>query len=282
MGFSAKGPPNLWEVISNPETAFSGEVTDSATHRAWGLDVPMWVWYEQQGQDHERKFFEKALAAYNKLQPDRAIEEAYPWADLKPGSLVVDVGGGVGSAMLVLAKKHSHLRIIVQDNEKVTGDGLQMWSNVFPEAVQSGRVTFQGHDFFKTQNVKDASIFWMRYILHDWSDDDAVKILKELRAAAQPNTVLVILDHLLPYTFRDPNTPPVLGNDAPEPLLPTYGAGNTMGYLEDILMMVLLNGEERKLDNLSALLTRAGWKLQRAQPVEGTTGFYVPVHAVPA
>ncbi len=40
----------------------------------------------------------------------------------------------------------------------------------------------------------------MKYILHDWSDEYALKILRKLRDAATPETKLFILDKIMPYT----------------------------------------------------------------------------------
>jgi hypothetical protein len=48
---------------------------------------------------------------------------AYPWKNLAPGSLVVDVGGGVGSVTLVLAKAFPELKFVVQDTPQTIKDG---------------------------------------------------------------------------------------------------------------------------------------------------------------
>jgi tRNA G46 methylase TrmB len=45
---------------------------------------------------------------------------------LPEGSLVVDVGGGVGSQSLTLAKHHPQLRFVVQDRESVVGDAIEV------------------------------------------------------------------------------------------------------------------------------------------------------------
>jgi ubiquinone/menaquinone biosynthesis C-methylase UbiE len=50
----------------------------------------------------------------------------YAWEGLPEGSLVVDVGGGVGSQSLTLATHHPHLRFVVQDRELVVGDATEV------------------------------------------------------------------------------------------------------------------------------------------------------------
>ena len=73
---------------------------------------------------------------------------------------MVDVGGGVGSQSLTLARHHPNLRIVVQDREAVIGDAnevrcssiqipyvllpdgclTQYWKKNMPDALDSGRV----------------------------------------------------------------------------------------------------------------------------------------------
>jgi len=88
----------------------------------------------------------------------------YAWETLPEGSLVVDVGGGVGSQSLTLATHHAHLRFVVQDLESVVDDAVgvcglpilpeystcltifrpQFWKTNMPDALESGRVKIQG------------------------------------------------------------------------------------------------------------------------------------------
>jgi O-methyltransferase domain len=52
--------------------------------------------------------------------------EGYDWKSLKQDSLVVDVGGGVGSSVLELKGAFPHLRFVVQDRPKVVDDGVKV------------------------------------------------------------------------------------------------------------------------------------------------------------
>ena len=93
----------------------------------------------------------------------------YTWENIPEGSLVVDVGGGVGTQSLTLAIHQPHLRFVVQDRESVVGDavevhgsnslalpsttcltryGRQFWKKNMPDALGSGRVKIQGWSTF--------------------------------------------------------------------------------------------------------------------------------------
>jgi len=82
---------------------------------------------------------------------------------LHPGDIVVDVGGGVGSATLELYKFFPHLRYVVQDLESPIAAAkrvcelcdlllavlsayrqAQFWNEKAPDAIASGTVTLQG------------------------------------------------------------------------------------------------------------------------------------------
>ena len=47
----------------------------------------------------------------------------FDWKVLKEGSLVVDIGGGVGSVAMLLSKAHPHLKFAVLDRDAVIPDG---------------------------------------------------------------------------------------------------------------------------------------------------------------
>lgn len=202
----------------------------------------------------------------------------FNWKTVPEGGVVVDVGGGVGSQSMVLAKANPHLKFILQDREAVIPQsqkvcpavleifvlqvvnfqlvlgvvqsrGNRKGSNHFPRYVslmicacinEVIDETFHlAHNFFDPQPVPKPSIFFMRFILHDWSDEDSVRILRHLRAAAGPETQLVIVDMILTHACEeDANSlaMTIPGSDAgrpPKPLLANGGHANAIGYRLD-------------------------------------------------
>jgi hypothetical protein len=93
------------------------------------------------------------------------------------------------------------------------------------------------HDFFAPQPVKNADVFLLRQIVHDWPDDAAIKILAQLREAATPKTKLVIVDQVIPYATESAlvNSIPGTARPAPPtPLLRNMGAASAVPYWADI------------------------------------------------
>jgi hypothetical protein len=118
----------------------------------------------------------------------------YDWKTLDvPGSTVVDVGGGQGGVSQALAAATSNIRFVVQDLEGTVLEGQR----ILPQHLQN-RISFQAHDFFKPQPVKHADVYFLRYILHNWADKYAVRILRNLITAMKAGSRVVIYEFLLP------------------------------------------------------------------------------------
>ena len=102
------------------------------------------------------------------------------------------------------------------------------------------------HDFFAPQPQTDASIFFLKNVLHDWSDKYCLKILKQLRDAATPGTKLVVLEMIMPYACHDTEEiaggiASVVAIKAPNPLLANWGAVNELIYMLDMAVRFFIN-----------------------------------------
>ncbi|KAF8994602.1 hypothetical protein BDQ17DRAFT_1430978 [Cyathus striatus] len=204
--------------------------------------------------------FDAAMRGVAAMQPPDAILNAFDWKSLPNNSVVVDVGGG--------------------DRPIVVEEGIKVWQTKNPEALESRRIEFQGHDFFTAQPVKNASVFLLKQIMHDWPNFYASKILVELRKVAQPDTKLLLIDSILPLACKDPRgadkdaVPGAVPCEADAPLLANYGIANEMGYNADMTMLNLFNSLERTMNQIEDLLKSSGWKLMKVhRPMEPATSF---------
>ncbi|GKT47441.1 O-methyltransferase aurJ [Colletotrichum spaethianum] len=158
-----------------------------------------------------------------------AVDGGYPWDLLEQEHirLIVDVGGGPGHVSMGLAKKYAKLRFEVQDLPETVKVGAQSC----PEELKS-RITFRPHDFMKPQPEHKVSgdegiAYFCRFILHDWSDKYAQRILQSLASSLRPQDRIIINDVVVP----DP------GQDSRE--------RERRMHDRDLLMLMNLNGRER-------------------------------------
>ncbi|KKY35754.1 putative s-adenosyl-l-methionine-dependent methyltransferase [Diaporthe ampelina] len=140
------------------------------------------------------------------------------------GGTFVDMGGSHGFVCVDLAKKWKEMKFVVQDLPKTVASAP---SSVSGDAQVAERVKFMAHDFFTTQSVKGADVYYFRWIMHNYSTPYAVKILKNLVPALKPGARIVVNDHCL----REP------GQENPwdEKIMRRM----------DMVMLALLNAQER-------------------------------------
>jgi hypothetical protein len=181
--------------------------------------------------------FASAMAGLSRLERHfDSLKESFPWGSIA-GKKVIDVGGGSGHMSVSLARAFPNLEFIVQDS-------LTMLSSATQNDLSglNGRVTFMPHDFFTDQPISGAAAYLLRYITHNWSDSDCVRIFRAL----------------VPALERSSQGTPVLINDV---VLPDFGSTNR--YREnrmrqvDIMMMLVLGAKQRSEKDFRCLLAEA-------------------------
>jgi ribosomal protein RSM22 (predicted rRNA methylase) len=156
------------------------------------------------------------MATTSKASLD-ALSTHFSWSDLPASSLIVDVGGSKGHVSLHLARVYPDLKFIVQDlPEVIDGAANQLLSSEDSDDGLKRRIEFVPHDMFEEQPVKNADVYLLRYVLHDWGDKYCIDIIRNLVPALKRGARIVIQDHVLP-----------------EP--------GTMGLLQEMQMRYILN-----------------------------------------
>jgi hypothetical protein len=121
-------------------------------------------------------------------------DDLFLWEN-QPKSVIIDVGGGNGQTALEAAKRNPDLHFIVQDLEENRAD----FERTVPPDLQK-RVLFQAHDFFTLQRrfLHQPVTFFMKWILHNWSDDRCIDILTHLLPLlAVPGSRLLVQEYVL-------------------------------------------------------------------------------------
>jgi hypothetical protein len=214
------GWPDFAHLFGGVWLRTAGELTASGEPAFSGLfGTDFWSWLAEHSD--ERAAFDRAMARGDD-GPGKLDE--LEWSD----ETVVDVGGGNGTLLLGLLRRHPGLRGIVFDLPETQRD----------EASFGERCTFVEGSFFESVPRGDAYV--LAGILHDWDDEHALKILHTVHAAG--GSRLVVLDSVIPP-----------GNDP-------HGSK----WL-DLLMLALLRGRERDERQWRDLLAAGGFEPVRIE-----------------
>ncbi|GAM91127.1 hypothetical protein ANO11243_091740 [Dothideomycetidae sp. 11243] len=91
------------------------------------------------------------------------------------------------------ARRYPKVHCAVQNLPGAVADG--------PTAVPaeySNRITFMVNDMVQEQPVRDADVYFFRYVFHNWPDASCIKILQALIPALKPGARVVINDSSMP------------------------------------------------------------------------------------
>ncbi|KAI3505377.1 hypothetical protein L1887_27490 [Cichorium endivia] len=133
--------------------------------------------------------FNEGMACTAKITMD-AIISSYRNGFLTSKGSVVDVGGGMGVGISEIVKAYPHLKGINFD-----------LPHVISTAPTYDGVTHVGGDMFNA--IPPAEMIFMKWILHNWSDEDCVKILKNCRKAIPKETGKVIIVEIVQHPTED-------------------------------------------------------------------------------
>ncbi|KLO13218.1 S-adenosyl-L-methionine-dependent methyltransferase [Schizopora paradoxa] len=270
----AKATSYLYEALTDQSFGFSDEADHSAFSLGLQTEKSVWEYFEEPGREDLLDRYAAAMEGLQEIEPPNLAEGAFDWASLPPESVVVDVGGGIGSVPIHIAHKHPEIEFVVQDRPAVIADGVKRWE----QRNQAGYIHFEEHDFFEAQPIKNPSVFLLNNVLPDWSDKYAKKILMRLRAAAGPDTRLVTRDTVIPYSCQVPvsdktlSIPGVVVQQLPQPL--DINGPSAFSYDLSLFMTVLFNGMERTLGHMAELLRSSGWEIEKIE--EHDAGGHLP------
>jgi len=151
--------PGSWAAWGMLDAAMTGGIPHQA---AWNTSR---FAYLREHPD-EARAFDAAMASF----PDNrhaALAAAY---DFSGAALIVDIGGGNGAALRHILARFAEPRGLVFDREDVV-------RAIKPADLLDGRIAVTGGSFFEGV-PPGADIYILMRVLHDWSDDDCVKILR--------------------------------------------------------------------------------------------------------
>ncbi len=125
---------------------------------------------------------------------ESTIIQDFPAND-KDAVLLVDIGGGVGQDLQAFKARHSKLpgRLILQELPQVIDSITDISEGI--ELVK--------YDFFTPQPFRNARVYYLRTVLHDWPDSHCHKILSNIASAMSAESKLLLNECVLAETGGD-------------------------------------------------------------------------------
>ncbi len=140
------------------------------------------------------------------------------------------MGGGQGSLLAAVLRQYHDVSGTLFDQPHVVGASAP--------ADLAGRWSAVGGSFFEA--VPPGDCYLLKWILHDWSDNQCATILRRCRESLRPDGVVLVVELLLDRPGHERFT-----------------------ALMDLQMLVVAGGRERTEAEFGALFERAGLRLSR-------------------
>ena len=167
-----------------------------------------------------------------------AVLDAY---DFSRFERIVDVGGGRGALLTAILSAHPDVHGVLYDLPTVIVE-----ASLPRDGSVAERLALVAGDFL-TAVPAGAGAYLLSHVLHDWSDDDVLRILRNCRRAMCPGARLLVFE-----------------------TLPARVSHPTHEFM-DLLMMILTGGRERTESEFRQLLRDAGFVLMKVKPtISGT------------
>jgi hypothetical protein len=141
----------------------------------------------------------------------------------------VDVGGAPGTLLQLLQRDNPSLRGILFDRPNV----IAYAQTAIEQSGLEDRTSTVGGSFF--ESVPHGDLLLLKFILHDWSDEECITILQNCRDAIAPGGRIAVVEMIV-------------------------DRANPHAALMDLAMLMACTGKERSIEEFDALFEAAGLK----------------------
>jgi hypothetical protein len=221
---SAPGHWRPWELLTH-----AVKTGKSTAKEALGTEL--WDWYASHSE--ESAAFSGAmdnLAAQVASEVTKAI-------DFSNVGRVVDVGGAKGTLVSAVLRAFPKTKGVLLDLAHV----VEPVKKSLAAIGLAERCEAVAGDFF--ESVPQGDVMLLKQILHDWSDEQCVTVLRNCAEALPKGGRVLVVEMVISEDGR------------PSP-----------AHLMDINMLVLLPGKERTATEYGQLFAAAGLRLERVHP----------------
>jgi ubiquinone/menaquinone biosynthesis C-methylase UbiE len=184
----------------------------------------------------QAKTFDAAMVGVHGRET-AAMMDAYDFSGI---AVMADIGGGNGSLLAAVLKNYPAMQGILYDQPEVAE---RAQANL-RTAELAHRCKVIGGNFF--ESVPDgADAYLMRHIIHDWDDEKATTILRNVHRVMGDGGRLLVVEGVIPH-----------GNDS------------SFGKLLDLAMLAIPGGKERTEEEFRRLYEPADFHVTRIVPTK--------------
>jgi len=226
LGYMAKYQGQEWLLKSWEHLEYSLRTGKAAVEHVYGTDI--WTYFSQHPEQDE--LFNQTMTSFHEnFNP--LLARSY---DFSAFTMLVDIGGGQGTFLETILSDHPELQGILFDLPKVI-------ESTRAKIKPRDRLQLVGGSFF-TAIPEGGDAYMMKEVLHDWTDEDCIRILANCRRAMKPESKLLLFETLI----------------QPE--------GGSETKLRDLLMLVAFSGRERTAEEFASLFEASGFQLTQVIP----------------
>lgn len=184
----------LYEYFEEKGYSNPGDAFDSPFQYAHATKEHCFDWLSRHPQDQDAF---NSVMRMSRVASNKSWYQFYPLEEklqVHPERvLLVDIGGGLGHDVSDFKTNFPRLpgRLVLQDLPQVI-TGIQ---NPLPDGIET-----MSYNMFDIQPVKGAKAYYMRTVLHDWPDKQALEALARIREAMSRDSILLINENTLPGT----------------------------------------------------------------------------------
>lgn len=221
------GDPEHWNAHGNmTQSVRTGEIAFDYT-----FGMPVFPYFAQNPQ--AAKVFDESMTSFSAAVAE-AVSSAYNFSEAKT---IADIAGGHGILLAKVLQKNPNAKGVLFEQPQV------LEGNILEQEGVAERCETVSGDFFAEIPVV-ADIYLMKFIIHDWNDEQSIQILSNLAKSAPKGAKLLLVETVVE---EDDNAP-------------------SLSKIMDLNMLVMTGGKERTATEYAALFKKTGFRLEKVYP----------------
>lgn len=226
-GLHMMGDPEHWNSHGNMQQSVkTGEIAFEYT-----FGMTCFPYFAQNPE--AAKVFDESMTSFSAAVAE-AVSSTYDFSQAKT---IADIAGGHGILLSKVLQKNPNAKGILFEQPQV------LEGNILAQEGVADRTELVSGDFFKEIPVV-ADIYLMKFIIHDWNDEQSVAILSNLAKSAPKGAKLLLVETVVE---EDDNAP-------------------SLSKIMDLNMLVMTGGKERTPSEYAELFEKTGFKFEKVYP----------------